>query len=195
MTRIVTISGGLSTPSSTRILSDALTSKVRELLPDAQAEVVELRSVAHPIVDAMLIGFPSGELARVLETVTAADALVVVSPVFSASISGLVKSFFDIVEPDALRGKPVLLAATGGTERHSLVLEYAMRPLLNYLGAYPVRTGVFAATADFGGSGATALEHRIVVAVQELVAALTKTTPTKSEDDGFVDFAALLNRR
>ena len=112
--------------------------------------------MAHAIVDALLTGFPTGELRSAVEAVTAADVLVVVSPTFSASYSGLFKSFFDLFEGGSLPGTPTLLAATGGTERHSLVLEHALRPLFVYLGATPVRTGVYAATSDFGGEGAAA---------------------------------------
>lgn len=81
---------------------------------------------------------------------TAADGLIVVTPVFAASYSGLFKSFFDVIDPDALSGKPVLIAATGGTARHSLVLEHAVRPLFAYLRAVVVPTAVFAASEDWG---------------------------------------------
>lgn len=199
MMRIVVISGGLGSPSSTRVLGDDIVTRLREALAlegeEVHAVVVELRELAHPIVDAMLTGFPTGELARVLDDVASADALVVVSPTFSASISGLVKSFFDILEPDTVKGKPVLMAATGGTERHSLMLEFAMRPLLSYLGAVPVRTAVFAATADFGGPGAAGLDRRVKVAAGELAAVLASTPRRASEADDFVDFATLLGAR
>ncbi len=83
---------------------------------------------------------------------TSADAVIAVTPVFSASYSGLFKSFFDVLDEDALDGKPVLIGATGGTARHSLVLEHALRPLFAYLRATVVPTAVFAATEDFGGA-------------------------------------------
>ncbi|HMR50236.1 MAG TPA: NAD(P)H-dependent oxidoreductase [Arachnia sp.] len=195
MSRIIVISGGLGSPSSTRVLGDDIVTRLREALAlegqDLDATVVELRELAHPIMDAMLTGFPIGELARVVDEVASADALVVVSPTFSASFSGLVKSFFDILEPGTLTGKPVLMAATGGTERHSLMLEFAMRPLFSYLGATPVRTAVFAATSDFGGSGAASLDRRVKQATSELAAALA-SAPRRDEPQGFVDFATLL---
>ena len=197
MTRIVVISGGLGSPSSTRMLSDDIVARLREQLAERgetlEVTVAELRELAHPIVDAMLTGFPTGELARVVDEVTAADALVVVSPTFSASISGLVKSFFDILEPDTLRGKPVLMGATGGTERHSLMLEFAMRPLFAYLGALPVRTAIFAATSDFGGQGVAALDRRVRAGAAELADAIVGSPRTAAADD-FVDFERLLAR-
>ncbi|AQP45825.1 CE1759 family FMN reductase [Tessaracoccus flavus] len=194
MTRIVVISGGLGTPSSTRVLGDLIVARLREELAgdgDLEVSVAELRELAHPIVDAMLTGFPTGELARVVDDVADADALVVVSPTFSASMSGLVKSFFDILEPDTLRGKPVLMAATGGTERHSLMLDFAMRPLFSYLGAEPVRTAIFAATSDFGGPGSAALGRRVRDGAADLARALT-SAPRQREPEGFVDFETLL---
>lgn len=196
MSRIVVISGGLGTPSSTRVLADDILAHLRDDLAargEALEEtVVELRELAHPVMDAMLTGFPTGELARVVDAVGEADALVVVSPTFSASISGLVKSFFDILEPDTLAGTPVLLAATGGTERHSLMLEFAMRPLFSYLGAESVRTAIFAATADFG-TGSAALRSRVARGSAELADAVAGAGRRSSrETAGFVDFQQLL---
>ncbi len=197
MTRVVVISGGLGTPSSTRVLGDDITARLRESLAprgeELEATVVELRELAHPIVDAMLTGFATGVLADVLDAVGSAAALVVVSPTFSASISGLVKSFFDILEKDAIAGMPVLMAATGGTERHSLMLDFAMRPLLSYLGALPVRTAIFAATSDFGGPGAASLASRVRTGADELADALTGGGRRITQDD-FVEFSALLGR-
>lgn len=195
MTNIVVISGGLGSPSSTRVLGDDIARALSESLTargqEADVTTVELRELAHPIMDAMLTHFPTGALADVVEQVTNADALVVVSPTFAASISGLVKSFFDILEPDVIKGKPVLMAATGGTERHSLMLEFAMRPLLSYLGALPVRTAVFAAASDFGGAGSASLSRRVSAAAEELAEALTHARRAPV-DDGFVEFATLL---
>jgi FMN reductase len=175
-TRLVIVSGGLRVPSSTRLLADELGAAVAASLRDAggaaEVRVIELREVAHPIVDALLTGFPTGELRSAVEAVLGADALVVVSPTFSASLSGLFKSFFDLFEAGALSGTPTLLAATGGTERHSLVIEHVLRPLLTYLGAAPVRTGVYAATSDFGGEGATRLRARVLRAADEMTTAI-----------------------
>lgn len=97
-----------------------------------------------------------------LESVAAADAVVAVTPIFSASYSGLFKTFVDVLDRDALTGTPVLLAATGGTARHSLALEHAMRPLFAYLRAATVPTAVFAAPEDWGATEVgTTLESRV----------------------------------
>jgi FMN reductase len=179
--RLVVISSGLRTPSSTRLLADELGNAVAAALAadgrTAQVRTWELREHAHAIADALLTGFPAGALEEVVDDVATADALVAVSPTFSASFSGLFKSFFDLFEAGSLSGVPTILAATGGTERHSLVLEHALRPLLVYLGASPVRTAVYAATADFGGEGAGRLRTRIERAAAELAAALAGSGP------------------
>ncbi len=178
--RIAVVAAGLSVPSSTRILADQLATAVRQALSDADrpvaVQVVELRDLAHLLADNLLTGFATGALSDAIETVTRADALIAVSPVFSASYSGLFKTFFDVLEPEALAGKPVLMAATAGTARHSLVLDHALRPLFAYLKAIPIPTGVFAATEDFGEHGGS-LAARIERAAAELVAMLTTTTP------------------
>ena len=154
---IVVISAGLSQPSSTRLLADRLAdATVTELAArgiTATVEHVELRDVAHEVVNMTLSGFASGPLKDVLEKVTAADGVIAVTPIFSASYSGLFKSFVDILDKDALVGRPVLVGATGGTGRHSLALEYALRPLFAYLRADVAGTAVFAATDDWADGG------------------------------------------
>lgn len=167
---VVVVSAGLRTPSSTKLLADQLGAAVeRTAGVGLEIRHVEVREHAHAVADALLSGFPTGELKDALESVVAADALIVVTPTFQASYAGLFKSFLDLVEAGSLRGTPVLLAATGGSERHSLMIESALRPLFAYLGAVSVPTGVFAATSDFGGAYATTLATRVERAAEELV--------------------------
>ncbi len=173
MTRsIVVVSAGLANPSSTRLLADQLATATDVALRShgeaADVHLIELRELAHPLADHLLTGFPSGNLAEAIETVRKADGLIVVTPVFAASYSGLFKMFFEVLEKDLLRHKPVLLAATAGTARHSLVLEHAMRPLFSYLRAVTVPTAVFAATEDFGGAGSGEFTARVATAAGEL---------------------------
>lgn len=177
MTRhLVVVSAGLSSPSSTRILADQLAAAVEERLvgrgEDVRIEVVELREHARALADNLLTGFPSGALAQAVQAVAQADAVIAVTPVFSASYSGLFKTFFDVLEPGALEGKPVLMGATAGTARHSLVLEHALRPLFSYLKATPVPTGVFAASEDFGSNGASEQGSRLAARVDRAAAEL-----------------------
>ncbi|MGW1717893.1 FMN reductase [Streptomyces sp. NPDC002156] len=162
--RLVVVSAGLSVPSSTRLLADRLAAAVGRQA-DVDIQVVELRDLAVEIAHNFTSGFPGRKLAEALDAVTGADGLVVVTPVFSASYSGLFKSFFDVLEKDALVGKPVLVAATGGSARHSLVLEHAMRPLFAYFRAVVVPTAVYAASEDWGAEG---LPERIERAAGEL---------------------------
>lgn len=178
MTRnIVVIAAGLSVPSSTRLLADTLGDAVERAVTargeEVEIEYVELRPLAHALADHMLTGFPTGDLADAIDRVVHADALVVVTPVFAGSYSGLFKTFFDVLEVGALEGKPVLVGATAGTARHSLVLDHALRPLFAYLRALVVPTGVFAASEDFGGSALEGgLRKRAERAATELAALL-----------------------
>ncbi|GAQ67617.1 CE1759 family FMN reductase [Streptomyces scabiei] len=163
--KLVVVSAGLSVPSSTRLLGDRLAAAVVGQDASVEVQVVELRDLAVEIAHHLTNGFPGRGLAAALDAVAGADGLVVVTPVFSASYSGLFKSFFDVLDRDALAGKPVLVAATGGSARHSLVLEHAMRPLFAYLRAVVVPTAVYAASEDWGAEG---LAGRIERAAAEL---------------------------
>ncbi|UUW88003.1 FMN reductase [Nocardioides sp. WV_118_6] len=195
-TRIVVVSAGLSVPSSTRLLADKLGAAVERAVGarghEVEVEHVELRPLAHALADHLLTGFPSGDLAEAIEAVRHADGLVVVTPVFSASYSGLFKTFFDVLEPGLLDAKPVVVAATAGTARHSLVLDHALRPLFAYLRAVVVPTGVFAASEDFGATDDGSLDKRVERAAGELAVLLggtageaPATSPRRSVADGF----------
>jgi FMN reductase len=145
--------------------------------------VTEVRDHAHDVVNNLLTGFPPERLAGVLRSIAGADGLVVVTPIFNTSYSGLFKSFFDVFEEGALRDKPVLLGATGGTARHSLALEYALRPMFSYLRAAPVATSVFAAPEDWAsGNASTGLAARIERAGRELAGELLRREPARVSD-------------
>ncbi|GAA1320405.1 MAG: CE1759 family FMN reductase [Brachybacterium tyrofermentans] len=158
--RLVALSAGLSTPSSTRMLTDQLSRAAATAIGrdgaegDARIEVdvttVELREYAHDITDALLTRFPNERLSMVIEAVRAADAVIAVTPVFNVGPSGLFKMLFDAIDIEIWKNKPVLLGATAGTARHSLAIDYAIRPMFGYLKAEVVPTVVFAASADFG---------------------------------------------
>jgi FMN reductase len=177
--RLAVISAGLSEPSASRLLADQLADAVRVQVgargEDVAVDVVEVRELAHDLATLMTSGgVPTPALTQAREAVSAADGVVAVTPVFTASYSGLFKTLVDALDPDSLNGMPVVVAATAGTPRHSLVLDHAMRPLFSHLRAVVVPTGVFAATEDFGDPG---LSDRITRAASEL-AALMVGTPT-----------------
>ena len=209
MTRhLAVVSAGLGNPSSTRLLADRLSAAATRALEalgePVVVDVIELRPLAHALADSMLTGFATGELAEAVERVRRADALIAVTPVFAASYSGLFKSFFDVLDPESLAGTPVLIAATAGTARHSLVLDHAVRPLFSYLRAMIVPTGVFAATEDFGSTAAGPLDERIERAASELAmlvrgpvtgtARPARPTPARVGDDDRLPFDELLRR-
>ena len=189
--RIVIISAGLSTPSSTRQLADRLTadaaSILRERGVDVEAQVFELRDLAHDITNHLLLGFAPPKLQEALDAVSTADGLIAVTPIFSTSYAGLFKSFIDVIDPQALTDLPVLIGATGGTSRHSLAIDYAIRPLFTYLHAIPVTTGVYAATSDWGngGDGVRSLPDRIFRGAKEFAELVERTDRSDLVQDPF----------
>ena len=197
-TRVVVVSAGAGEPSSTRLLADRLAASVQAQRDSVVVETVDLREIAVDIARSMIAGFPVGAADPAVKAVVESDAVIAATPVFNASYSGLFKSFFDIIDKDSFAGKPVLIAATGGSPRHSMVLDHAVRPMFSYLRAVVVPTGVYAASEDWAGtSGDTAtLADRVDRAAGELVALLggTRLTPSPVDDDeaGIANFARLL---
>ena len=190
---LAVVSAGLSEPSSSLLLADRLAAAVERHLREAglepRVEIIELRAHAVDLANQMLTGFPSPSLQSALDAVTAADGVIAVSPIFSGSYNGLFKSFWDAIDRDGFRAKPVLIAATGGTPRHSLAVEHAIRPLFAYLRAAVVPTGVYAATEDWGQGGLAtdgSLVERIDRAARELAAAVASRSPVVP-GDAFAD--------
>lgn len=186
---LAVVSAGLSQPSTTRMLADRLAQATEAALRghgiQAQTTFVDVRDVAQDVTNSLLTGFASPRLEEAIEQVTHADGLIAVTPVFTTSYSGLFKSFIDILDPQSLTDLPVLLGATGGTERHSLAIDYAMRPLFAYLHAVAVPTGVYAASSDWGTADASALSPRVDRAAGELAALMVDSDRSQRVDDPF----------
>lgn len=192
--RIAVVSAGLSNPSSTRMLADRLAAATVTALGaladadgapiQATVDTIELRDLAHDITNNLLTGFAPPALESAINTVVSADALIVVTPIFSTSYSGLFKSFIDVLDPDALTGMPVLIGANAGTARHSLAIDYAIRPLFAYLHAETVSTGVFAASSDWGAAAdqVAPLSARVERGARELAEAVARRQPAGSGD-------------
>lgn len=166
---LVIVSGGVSDPSSSRMLANRLGQKTIDLLRGrdraAGTRIVELGPLAVDIAQAIVSGFPSERLQTAIQQLAAADGIIVTAPVYTAGVSGLVKSFFDVLDNDLIVAKPTLLSATAGSARHALVVDDQLRPVLAFLRALTVPTSVFAAPEDWGNS---ALGERVDRAATEL---------------------------
>jgi FMN reductase len=193
--KIVVVSAGINVPSSTRLLADAI---AKEIVTEVKAtgrvtdvDVIDLRNYAVDIANNMTSGFANPRLSEAIALMEHADIIIAVTPVFTASMSGLFKSFFDVIDNKALTGKTVVIGATGGSTRHSMVLDFAMRPMFNYLKANVMPTAVYAAPEDWG-DGST-LQNRIAGAAKEAAASLSgerTTHKTTSENRTFEEILA-----
>ncbi|HCX83668.1 MAG TPA: hypothetical protein DHV14_00710 [Micrococcales bacterium] len=176
--RLVGLSGGVGTPSSTTAVLaavlDAAAAQLTERGLTVATEVVEVRDVARDATDEVLGGLRSNALDAALRTIEDADGLVVASPVFRGSYAGVFKTVLDLLEPGSLRMTPTVLAATTGTVRHTLVTEHAMRPLLSYLGALTLPTTIVATPEDLvlGVRPVPALAERVARSARELADAV-----------------------
>jgi FMN reductase len=167
---LVVVSGGTSDPSSTRLLADRAAQRTAAIATERGAEVrtrvIDLRELATDITTTLTSQLVTPKLQQAVDALAAADGVIAAAPVYKAAPSGLFTSFFHVLDNDLLIGKPVVLAATAGTARHSLVVDDQMRPLFAYLRALPVPTSLFAAPEDWADD---ALNTRVDRAAFELV--------------------------
>jgi FMN reductase len=190
--RLVVVSGGTSDPSSSRMLADRVAARVLALARarGAQGEgnaratvsVIELREIAAEVATALTTQLIGPRLQAAIDSLATADGIIVAAPVYKAGISGLVTSFFQVLDNDLLIGKPVVLAATAGTARHALVIDDQMRPLFAYMRALPVPTALFAAPEDWSDS---ALGTRTDRAATELLLLMESGFARKVRDESW----------
>lgn len=152
--KVLGISAGTSDTSASTRLAQKIADAAHSVgAAEGTVEIVGLKPYARDIADAITRGYPSERLAKLFDAVDKADAVVAVTPIYNAMPSGLFISFFDVLPEETLQGKPVGLGATGGSPRHSLVIEQAMRPMFVYMHAMVPTTAVYAATEDWGAPG------------------------------------------
>lgn len=173
MTEIIGFSGSLSTPSRTRTLVEMAVEQSAALSQSAGG-LVDLTDLGQDFGAARRLADLSPRARKAAGRLIAPDAIVVGSPVYKGSYTGLFKHLFDLIDPDALKGKPVLLTVTGGGPRHALVIEHQLRPLFGFFEAAVVPTGVYAASGDFadGRPAAPELLRRLEEAAAQLARAI-----------------------
>jgi FMN reductase len=153
---IVGVAGNITRPSRTSTLMSAVLAEIASL-SDATTRLIELVDIGaelfHSIVPERFESFDSHRLSptvrSVIQAIVSADALVVGTPVYKGSYSGALKHLLDLIPPNALAGKPVVLAATAGSPLHGLVTEHQLRPLFGFFGTMTMPTTIFALEGDF----------------------------------------------
>ncbi|TFZ45302.1 FMN reductase [Stenotrophomonas maltophilia] len=165
--RIVAVSGGLQRPSRAATLAEHLLGLIGEDV-HCEQDLIELGELAPQLAGALWRSQLPVAVERQLVAVEQADVLVVATPVYRGSYTGLFKHFFDFIHQDALVDTPILLAATGGSERHALVIDHQLRPLFSFFQARTLPLGVYATDRDFaeGRIHNEALIQRARLAVQ-----------------------------
>lgn len=169
--QLVVVNAGAGDPSSTRMLADKLTSQTlaeaeRRGIP-MEARSIELRPLAGDIMSALTTQFISPELERASEMLRNADAIIAATPIYKAAASGLFSSFFQVLDNDLLIGTPVVLAATAGSPRHSLVVDDQLRGFFSYLRTVTAPTSLVSSPEDWNSSE---FSGRVDRAAGELVA-------------------------
>lgn len=173
MRSLAVVTAGLSNPSSTRQLGEKLAAAVEGAVTSrgeaVEVHFIEARDYAEELAAGLVnMAAETPLLDDAKKTLSAADGLIVVTPIFQGSYSGLFKMFFDSLDTESINDMPTIIAATAGSARHSMVLDFALRPLMTFLHAMVMPTGVFQATEDFGTPEGSRIEQRIGRAAGEL---------------------------
>ena len=165
--RLVAVSGGLQRPSKAAALAEHLMALIADQVLCEQ-RLVELGQLAPQLAGAVWRSQLPDTVERELAAVEQADIVVVATPVYRGAYTGLFKHFFDFIDQDALIDKPILLAATGGSERHALMIDHQLRPLFSFFQARTLPLGVYATDRDFLDYRlqSEALTERAALAVQ-----------------------------
>ena len=166
--RITAISGALQQPSRTEALLDAIVGELAVALPIV-AHFVKLSEIGAEVGATLHRGALTPRVFADIQAIETADVRVVATPVYRASYTGLLKHLFDFVGHESLVGRPVLLAATGGSERHGLMIEHQLRPLFGFFQALVLPLGIYATEADFDDYrlASKAIADRITLAVDQ----------------------------
>ncbi|MGM3278355.1 FMN reductase [Ralstonia sp. 24A2] len=172
--KVVAVSGSVQSPSRTLVLVEQLLAALAEIVP-VDVHLIKLEDLAPAIGGVSYRDQLPGTVQAELAAIESADVLVVASPVYRGSYTGLFKHLFDLVHHEALIDVPVLLAATGGSDRHALVIDHQLRPLFSFFQARTLPLGVYASEQDFSGYEITsnALRERIALAAARALPLLT----------------------
>lgn len=144
----VGLSGNITAPSKTRALVSTALDLVQNRI-ETQRDLFEINDFGDSLGRARRLEDLDAEARAKVDVILNADALVIATPVYKASYPGLFKHLLDLLDPQALLGKPVLLAATGGGEKHALAVEHQLRPLLAFFEAQSLATAVHVSDKDF----------------------------------------------
>src|ERR1700761_5517713 len=168
--RGVAVVGPTGPVSKTKALTELVISSLAART-EISAEIIEIHALNPGLGAAIARGQLDDPAEAAIRAAETADLLIAATPVFRGSYTGLFKHFFDFVDQYALAGKPVLLAATGGSDRHALVIDQALRPLFGFFQAWTAPMGVYLSSGDFAGTTVLNPEayERIEVAVDDVV--------------------------
>lgn len=197
--RIAIINAGVSETSTSRMLAQRIGQAIVDILGsaghDTTLSMVDLGPIATDIAQGLVTGIQSDPLSEAIDSIGSADAIIACTPVYKAGTSGLFKSFIDLLDNDLLVAKPVILAASAGSLRHSMVVDEQMRPLFAFLRSLPTPTSLFTAPEDWGSADLTKRINRAAVELSALMLANVAETILETAWDSYShDFAGKATR-
>jgi len=190
--KVTAVSGSYKIPSRTTAIIEELTQRLGKQIP-IDLHLIELSNIAPDLVASFNPADLPSNIQRDIKAIENADLLIVATPVYRASYTGLFKHLFDLVNYESLFDVPVLLAATGGSERHALIIDHELRPLFSFFQALTLPVGVYGTEADFVNYKVNnpILSARIDLAIERALPLLKHRELVKPDADTHIASALL----
>lgn len=185
--KIIGISGSI-VGSRTRVAVMYTLSKIKEKLPDVEVELVDLAAFQIEFSDGRDFRDYNGDTRTLIEKIMTADAYIIGSPTYQSSIPGVLKNVFDLLPVDSFKDKVIGIVSTAGSEKHYLVAEYQLKPILQYMKAVVVQKYVFVEEKHFhnGEIVADDIAYRLDRLAQDTLDTMQATELLlKAKDDAY----------
>ncbi|MBD8070738.1 NADPH-dependent FMN reductase [Bacillus sp. PS06] len=176
--KIVALAGS-KVGSKTRIAMDYTVKEISSKYPDTEVTLLDLADYDIQFSDGRNYLEYEGDTGYVTKSIMEADAIIIGTPVFQASIPATLKNIFDLLPQNAFRDKVVSMLVTAGSSKHYLVAEQQLKPILAYMKAQIVQTYVFIGEEDFYRKEIT--NHDVLFRIERLVEDTMVLTETFAE--------------
>lgn len=178
--KLLGLSGSPTSRSKTLLAVEKAVEFAKQWDPTIVAEIINIRDMDIGFCDGRDPSLYEGDTRRLIDTIVGADALIIGTPMYRGSYTGILKNVFDIIPNDALYGKWVGIVATGASDHHYLATEHEIKPLLGFFYAHVVPGCVYANNEHY--SDQALIDEGVLAGLNELARSLIELTKRIPEE-------------